>query len=228
MIRRLAAALLWMPAYISAQTAPEVSDHHTPLPQCAEPRAGLCYEFTSDAEGWHVPSWATSADYVHPSGLGIHRAAGQDGTLRIKVDFLRDRWSAVALELSRIPDLIKYDTLAARIRLAQGAGDIAVRWAVIARHPPTWYETPDSIPLTTGQWTDVSVPLERLRPALQPTNGVVLRLESSGPRPADEAIVIDIDFVRFLTSTDGSGGADAAEPSIDPARLPLQRHPPGA
>lgn len=209
MIGRLAAlmlvgsALLPGPALLSAQTGPDLLDAPpAELPPCRAPLQGVCYEFTSSTEGWHVPGWSLSAPgHARPTGPVIHVVAG-DGALRIEADFPPQRWRAAVLELREIRNLDVFQSLVARVRV-HGEGEFLVRWAAVLGSRWAWFEAPDATPIREGEWTDVSIPVASLGANLAHVRRLILRVESTGIGGSDEPVAVDFDYIRFVVSGEG-------------------------
>jgi hypothetical protein len=199
MIRALAVLMLWVPTLVSAQIAPDPFDVPLAvLPPCPAPLIGVCYEFTSSAEGWHVPAWSFStAAHARPAGPTLHSTAGGGGALRIEANFPPRGWGAAVLELREIRDLWDYETLVARVRVG-GEGEFALRWAVVVGSDWTWAQAPDATPLREGEWTDVSIPVERLEANLAHVRRLIVRVESTGTGDSDGPVAVDFDFIRFV------------------------------
>jgi len=198
-IGRVTVLMLWVPSVLAAQIAPDLLDAPpAELPLCQAPLVGVCYEFTSDSEGWHIPAWSRSAvAHVQPSQPVIYSVPDGSTALRIEAGFPQGRWSAAVLELREIRDLNSYEALVARVRVAAG-GQFAVRWAAMVGSRWTWSEVPDATPLRNGQWTEVSVPVEELGTGLAHVRRLILRIEFTGEGEIGGPVAVDIDFIRFV------------------------------
>jgi hypothetical protein len=146
----------------SKQTVPKEDER--PVPSSAPITEEKEYfDFETDLAGWEIPAWAASKnDYVaREITISGDKASSGASSMKIKVDFPVEIWSAGLVEIQQYLDLSHYRVLSVDLFLPEDA-PVGLKSRFVLTVGDNWkfVEMNRSVPLIPGEWITLSASVE--------------------------------------------------------------------